>query len=62
MLKNHAFISSVETSEGEYFSLPERSEDFALSEKKENNVALLESKLDNSLLDNLYRLNSFIDF
>jgi len=61
-LKNHAFISSVETSEGEYFSLPERSEDFALSEKKENNVALLESKLDNSLLDNLYRLNSFIDF
>ena len=62
MLKNHAFISSVETTEGEYFSLPERSEDFALSEKKENNVALLESKLDNSLLDNLYRLNSFIDF
>ena len=62
MLINHAFISSVETSEGEYFSLPERSEDFALSEKKENNVALLESKLDNSLLDNLYRLNSFIDF
>ena len=62
MLKNHAFISSVETSEGEYFSLPERSEDFALSEKKENNVALLESKLDNSLLENLYRLNSFIDF
>ena len=62
MLKNHAFISSVETSEGEYFSLPERSEDFALSEKKENNVALLESKLDNSLLDILYRLNSFIDF
>jgi len=61
-LKNHAFISSVETSEGEYFSLPERSEDFALSEKKENNVALLESKLDNSLLDILYRLNSFIDF
>jgi len=61
-LKNHAFISSVETSEGEYFSLPERSEDFALSEKKENNVALLESKLYNSLLDNLYRLNSFIDF
>jgi len=61
-LKNHAFISSVETTEGEYFSLPERSEDFALSEKKENNVALLESKLDNSLLDNLYRLNSFIDF
>ena len=55
-------MSSVETSEGEYFSLQQRSEDFALAAKKENNVALLESKLDNSLLENLYRLNSFIDF